>query len=328
MKAAFKVVVAVILLVWLSGCGRFLYLTQAVNGHCRLMRSRVPVEKVLNENPSDTLIQNKLWMAYEVRDFASREMGLPQNKSYKFYSDIKREYVGWNVYCAPKFSVEPVRWIFPIAGRVVYRGYFHKKAAIRFAAKMEKKGYDVYVSPIDAYSTLGWYNDPVLSSNLQLDSIQLAGLIIHEMAHQQLYLKGDSQFSESFAVAVERAGVKRWLKYIGRKDQIPVAQMQWAREDAYNSIMFDVRSRLNEIYTSGLDKKVMAQKKDSLLQALLQKYPVLKKGTVDNKYSEVNNAWFVPISTYYTLVPKFQSMLDSVKGNFPKFYKKAGEIGK
>ncbi|HBY01818.1 MAG TPA: hypothetical protein DEG92_04640, partial [Rikenellaceae bacterium] len=316
-RAILRIFFYIIMLTSIYGCSTASFLSQAVRGHYRVMGSRVSIEKILMEgsrNSLDSLSREKLKMVLELREFASAELGLPRNKSYTLFSEIKEEYLGWNVYAAPKFSVEPITWSFPVAGRVVYRGYFSKEGALKFAKQIEEEGNDVYVSPISAYSTLGWYNDPVLSSHLRLNEIRLAGLIIHELAHQQLYVKGDSRFNESFAVTVERAGVLRWLKSTGRDDQIGMAEKMWEQQDAANSKMLDARSRLNELYHSGIDSALMEQKKDFLLKEFT--------GEIGRpRFGEMNNAYFVPVNTYYSMVPKFQSMLDSLGGDFKKFYR-------
>jgi len=320
-RAILRIFFYIIMLTSIYGCSTASFLSQAVTGHCRVMSSRVSIEKIIREKELDSLSRDKLRMILELREFASAELGLPRNKSYTRFSEIKEEYLGWNVYAAPKFSVEPITWSFPIAGRVVYRGYFSKEGALKFAKKTEEEGNDVYVSPISAYSTLGWYDDPVLSSHLRLDEIRLAGLIIHELAHQQLYIKGDSRFNESFAVTVERAGVLRWLKSTGRENRIAEAVKMWEQQDATNSKMLDARSRLNDLYQSGITPASMTQKKDSLLKAFV--------GEIGRpRFGEMNNAFFVPVNTYYSMVPKFQSMLDSLGGDFRKFYREAEVLGK
>jgi len=338
----------VVFLLLLSGCNNALYLSQAAAGHLRVMGARVPIEKILRQNRLNSEAQNKLRfdeeklrklrLALEVREFASAELGLPRNKSYTLFSEIKDEYLGWNVYATPRFSVEPITWCFPIAGCVVYRGYFSKEKALRFAKKLEDEGNDVYVSPISAYSTLGWYNDPVLNSHLRLSDVRLAGLIIHELAHQQLYIKGDSRFSESFAVTVERAGVLRWFKSSGRDSLMAEAVKMWEHEDLYHAKMLAARSKLSEIYTSynkdnhtsqnpdapynypEEQKQVMQQKKDSLLLEFTKEFGPARFG-------KINNAFFVPANTYYSLVPQFQRLLDSLGGDFAKFYKEAKKDG-
>lgn len=328
MRPLSMAILAAILIIGIAGCGNVLYLSQAVGGHCRLMFSRVPIKEVLEKDLVDSAGQEKLRMVLELREFVSKELGLPENKSYTVYSDIKGECLGWNVYCAPRFSVEPKQWHFPFAGTVVYKGYFSKKAALKFAGKMDKEGYDVYLSPIGAYSTLGWFNDPILSTHLKLNTIQIAGLIIHELAHQEYYLPGDSQFSESFAVSVERAGVLRWLESTGRVGQVAEARKMWDRRDALNIRLFEIRSSLNEIYNSGFDSITMAQKKDSLIQTLKKEFPGLSRNNTNDKYTTINNAFFVPISTYYSLVPAFQNLLDSLGGDFSQYYNEVKRIGK
>ena len=320
-RAILRIFFYIIMLNSIYGCSTASFLSQAVAGHYRVMGSRVSIEKIIREKGLDSLSRDKLRMILELREFASAELGLPRNKSYTLFSEIREEYLGWNVYATPKFSVEPVTWSFPIAGRVVYRGYFSKERALNFAKKTEEEGNDVYVSPISAYSTLGWYDDPVLSSHLQLDEIRLAGLIIHELAHQQLYIKGDSRFNESLAVTVEREGVLRWLKSTGRDNRIADAVKMWGQQDATNSKMLDARSRLNELYKSGISSASMEHKKDSLLKVFV--------GDIGRpKFGEMNNAFFVPVNTYYSMVPKFQKMLDSLGGDFRKFYREAEVLGK
>ena len=313
-----KILFAATLLAGISGCSNALYLAQAVNGHLHLMESRVPVKRILKKKQLDSVSLEKLRLVLEVRDFATKELGLPKNKSYKVYSEIGGEYLGWNVYCAPKFSIEPVTWCFPIAGRVVYRGYFSKKAALKFANSMEEQDYDVYISPISAYSTLGWFSDPILSSNLKLNTIRIAGLIIHELAHQEYYLPGNSCVSESFAVTVERAGVLKWLKSTGRDSMIEVALEMWKSQDKINTIKLDTRKKLNEIYSNNLDSLTMAHKKDSI-------FLNLKKSINLDKDAKINNAYLIPTSTYFSLVPVFEKLLESLGGDFTLFYEKVRE---
>lgn len=296
------------------------------------MGSRVPVENILKTNHLDIERQSKLNLVLEVRAYAGEELGLPKNKSYTVHSEINSQYLGWNVYCTPKFSVEPKKWCFPIAGCVVYRGYFSKKEALEFAKKMEEKDFDVFIGPFNAYSTLGWYDDPVLSSHLQLNPIRLAELIIHELAHQKVYVSGDSRFNEAFAVTVERAGVLRWLKSTGRDDYIIQALKMWDKEDLMVAKLLTARTQLKDIYLSEMNANSLAQKKNSLFQDLKRDLCGLNCAGINlpktnNEEFELNNAYLVPIDTYYSLVPIFQSKLDSLGGNLPQFYEKVDELG-
>ena len=303
--------VMILMTISLGSCN-ISYLTQAIAGHLRIMSARQSIEKMLKKDHLDNETENKLKLVLEIHQFAIKELGLPENKSYTVYAEIKDEYPGWNVFCAPKFSIEPKTWCFPVAGCVVYHGYFKKEKALKFAKKMEQEGFDVYVSAFTAYSTLGWYKDPILSTHLRYDSIRLAGLIIHELAHQRFYLKGNSQVSESFAVTVERAGVMRWLESLGRTDQLVIAKKDWEKEDQYILKLLEAKDQLNGIYLSHQDSLSMLRQKDSVLQALNEE--------IYSGKAKLNNAWFVPISTYHSLVPEFQRKLDSLGGDFRRFY--------
>ena len=175
------------------------------------MRSGRPISELLTESDIDVKLRGKLELVSEIRRFASRELGLPDNNSYTRYADLKRQFVLWNVVATPELSMKLVNWCFPIAGCISYRGYYAKEDADRFAEKLRNDGFDVYVGGVPAYSTLGWFDDPVLSTFIQYPDAELARLIFHELAHQVLYVAGDTMFNESFATAVEEAGLQRWL---------------------------------------------------------------------------------------------------------------------
>ena len=308
------------------------YLSQAVTGHFRIMGSRVPIEEELKKTPEDHDNQRKLKLVLDVRSFASAELGLPKNKSYTTYSEIDGEYLGWNVYATPRFSMEPKKWCFPVAGCVVYRGYFSKEEALRFAEDLAKENHDVFVAPFTAYSTLGWYDDPVLTPHLRMSPIRLAGLIIHELAHQECYFPGDSRFNEAFAVAVERAGVLQWLKSKKRDDLADEALRLWNEEEAVVERMARARNELTALYSSGLDQNYLQEKKTTIFQALKKdlhgiRFAGIALPKTNGQGLELNNASLVPLDTYYSYVPVFQSMLSEAGGNFPQFYKRARELG-
>jgi predicted aminopeptidase len=314
----------------ICGCSDIHYLSQATAGHFRIMSARVPIESVITANDLDPESINKLKMVLEVRSYAAEKLGLPKNKSYTFYSETDSQYLGWNVYVAPQFSIEPMQWCFPVAGCVAYRGYFSKKEAIEFARKMKERNFDVFVTPFEGYSTLGWYDDPVLSTQLQLNQIDLAGLVIHELAHQKFYVPGDSRFNEAFAVTVERAGTLRWLKFKNRDDLISKAQQMWAEEDRKIAIILKVRQELTDLYRSGLDSRAMEEKKTLIFANLKSElnYNDAVSPQSNGETSKLNNAYIASIDTYYLLLPAFQSILDSVAGNLPQFYKQVEDIGK
>ncbi len=316
--SALTVVVVAASLLLATGSCQVSYLAQAMAGHLRIMHARHPIVKLLASDTLKPETREKLQMVLDIRKYAVEELGLPESKSYTLCAEIPGEYPGWNVFCTPRFSVEPKTWCFPIAGCVVYHGYFKKERAIAFAEKMKLEGLDVYVSPFTAYSTLGWFTDPILSTNLREDSADLAGLIIHELAHQKVYKSGDSRFSEGFAMTVERNGVVRWLKSLGREDQADRAIAGWADYDRRIDLMLKARNDLDSLYRSGRDTSYLLRKKDSVLAGL--------QTALELKNRKLNNAWLVPVSTYHSMISQFQAVLDSCGGDFRAFYKAATRL--
>ena len=200
----------------LSGC----YLLQAAGGQMEISAKREPIAEVIADAATPPQLRARLEYVANARDFASRELGLPDNESYRSYADLDRPYVVWNVFAAPEFSVEPRRWCFPIAGCVVYRGYFSEEAAQHYASRLRRRGDDAAVGGVAAYSTLGHFKDPVLSTMLGWSDAQLAATLFHELAHQVVYVPGDSEFNESFATVVEEAGLERWLTERRRSQEL------------------------------------------------------------------------------------------------------------
>jgi predicted aminopeptidase len=193
------------------GCTSLEYYAQAVSGHLEVMWAAVPIEERLREADTPVALREKLQRVLVIREFASRELGLPDNDSYRRYADLGRPYVLWNVFAAPEFSVAPIQSCFPFAGCVSYRGFYSEEAAQRHAAGLARQGDDVYVGGVSAYSTLGWFSDPVLSTFVQFSEPEIARILFHELAHQEAYVKGDTVFNESFAATVEEEGLRRWL---------------------------------------------------------------------------------------------------------------------
>src|SRR6184192_4077334 len=234
----------------LCGCGT-LYLMQAASGEWQVLRRRVPIDTLLADPHTPPALRAHLEEVHAAREFASGELGLPDSSSYRTYADIGRPYVVWNVVAAPEFSVSPKRWCFPIAGCVAYRGYFREQRAREFAAALAVRGLDVAVDGVPAYSTLGRFADPVLSSMLRYGDDELAAIIFHELAHQQLYVRDDSQFNEAFAVTVENAGLERWLMLNGHADRIERYRQASAREHEFIALLSRARAQLAELYASG-----------------------------------------------------------------------------
>jgi len=287
----------------LSGCETLAYYGQAAGGHLALMARARPVVEV----DADPALRERLKTAVAIRDFASRELQLPDNGSYRSYADLGRPYAVWTVVAAPEFSLEPLQSCFLFAGCVSYRGYYDRAAAERYATGLRAAGNDVVVYGVPAYSTLGWFDDPLLSTFIGYPDADLARLIFHELAHRLLYVKNDTTFNESFAVAVEREGLRRWLAAQGR-EAAP------ARSPAPQ--IAEVRARLEALYRTRLAPQAMRERKRAELEALR---PVMARMPAFEG-QEPSNAFIASYATYTELLPAFETLLAEANGDLPAFY--------
>ena len=318
--------VAAALLPLIGGCANVSYYWQSVSGQLDVWRRERPVEEVIADPAVAETLKHKLARALEIRAFASRELGLPDNPSYRRYADLERPYVVWNVLATPEFSVQPLQWCFPFAGCVSYRGYFAREAAERFSGKLVEKGYDVYVGGVPAYSTLGWFSDPVLNTFIHYPEAELARLIFHELAHQVLYVRDDTVFNESFAVSVEREGVRRWLARLGDEKQREAFERQQRVRAEFSGLIQDYRKRLDALYRSRLAPDAMRGRKHAILAALEAEYQTLKTGWdgfsgYDHWFEQKpNNAQVASVAIYTQLVPAFEALLKHEGGDLVRFY--------
>jgi predicted aminopeptidase len=306
---------------------------QAASGEMHVMNSRKPIDKVLSDPGTPASLRDTLTEVKAARDFASRELELPDNRSYRTYADIHRPFVVWNVIATPEFSVHPKLWCFPIAGCVAYRGYFSEKKARAFAANLSRRDFDVTLDGVPAYSTLGKFADPVLSSMIGYGPDELAATIFHELAHQLLYVKNDTQFNEAFATTVENAGLERWLAFNGHSDRFQRYRKDSAREKEYVELFARTREQLASLYASGLPIAEMRAKKAAAFAQLADEIRALEKkqGIHSTLYDEwikegLNNARLASLANYYDCVPGFERLLAAEDDDLPRFYAAAKEL--
>ena len=313
--------------VTLAACAAFEtvdYYWQGAAGQWDLISRSQPIPDVIGK--SDAALAERLQRIREIRAFASRELGLPDNGSYTRYTDLGRPFVTWNVFATPELSMTPRQWCFPIAGCVTYRGYFRENEAQGELHRLKSAGDDVYVGGVPAYSTLGWFDDPVLSSFVRWPETEVARLIFHELAHQLLYVKSDSIFNESFATAVEEAGLARWLA--ARKD--PQLATQAERTDRlrakFRELVRTTRAKLYELYDSQLPDEAKRRGKAETIAAMKAAYENAKAaepglGGYDRWFAQQpNNAALAAIGIYTDRVPAFRELLQESNGNLPTFY--------
>lgn len=308
----------------LCACGSIRYYAQAAHGQGELVFKRQPVRKLLKDPATDPKLAARLSLALAAREFASRHLDLPDNRSYTSYVDLHRPYVVWNVFATPRYSVEAIRHCFPIAGCVAYRGWFGEAAAEADAARMRRRGDDVWVGGVPAYSTLGWFADPILSSMLRWDDDELAGTIFHELAHQLIYAKGDTAFNESFATFVQTEGLREWRA--ARELPADDGHAQ-AMADGFTKLVLDLRERLKTLYTSGVDAEAMAAGKQREIAAFRARYTAWRDAhwPGDHRYDAwvekpINNARLLPFGLYDQWTPAFAAIFRESGAQWPAFY--------
>lgn len=322
----YKVIVIVLLLIGSAGCGTVSYYSHLINGHHALMEAEEDIEAVLADNKYNEAVRARLRRALEIRKFASAQLGLPDNDSYKTFVKLDRQYPVWNVIAAEKFSVRARQWCFLFAGCISYRGYFNEQDAGSKARELKAEGYDVYVSPAAAYSTLGWFDDPLLSSMLYKEDTRLAGIIFHELAHQKVYIDDDSSFNEAFATAVELEGVRRWLGSQGDKQGVERYRQYKQRQREFNDLLQATRDRLKALYKSNKSESVKLEQKSAIIAGMKKEYRKLKKrwGGYDGydkwMLRDINNAHLALVATYHELVPAFETLLRQQNNDLTKFY--------
>lgn len=319
-----SIVIAVTLVA--GGCASLRYYAQSVSGQVDVLSRREPIRAVIEDPDTDPALAQRLRLALEVRDFASREMALPDNGSYRTYADVGRPYVVWNVFAAPGFSLEPETWCFPFVGCVAYRGYFEKADAQAFGSTLREQGLDVYVAGVPAYSTLGWFDDPVLNTMVHWPEAQRSGLIFHELAHQVVYIRDDSAFNESFAVTVEKEGVRRWMSGHGNGRQYRDYLAGKRRQRQFIDLVMDARARLEKLYSAGHPAARMRAAKAEIFADMRERYRQLRQewggDTAYDQWmeTELNNAKIASVATYHKYVPAFDALLKRHGGNMATFY--------
>ena len=308
----------------LCGCGSLRYYAQAVRGQGALILHRRPISAMLRGPAIDPALATRLASALAARRFASQRLGLPHNRSYTGYVQLQRPYVVWNVFAAPPFSVEAVPQCFPIAGCVAYRGWFAKADALADAARLRARGDDVWIGGVPAYSTLGWFADPILSSMLRWDDDELDGTIFHELAHQLIYVKGDTAFNESFASFVQDEGLREWRQSRGLP---PPDERTQAMDDGFTRLVLELRARLKALYASGLDAAAMTVAKQREIAAFRVRYAAWRDQYWPHEHrydawvaAPINNARLLPFGLYDRWKPAFAALFERAERSWPAFY--------
>lgn len=333
-RVFFRLIAAAVLLTGLYGCTGVSYYAQSLSGHLKIVSARQQVDELIDDPSKPSALRAQMALASAIRQFATDELALPDNDSYRTYVDTKRDYVTWAVFAAPEFSLNTRTWCFPAYGCVPYRGYFSEEAANEFARKMQRQGLDVYVGGITAYSTLGLLSDPLLNTMFRRDETYLSGLVFHELAHQRVYVAGDTAFNEAFAVAVETTGVKKWLAEKRDLATLRRYEADRRRNADFIALVSKTRIELKEIYAGpGSEEQKRAEKAAAIenLRARYRRMRNTKWGGYPGYDSwfdtPINNAKLATTAFYNDLVPGFIRLFELCSNEYPRFYEAVHRIG-
>ena len=316
----------------LGGCSSVAYYAQAAHGQFSLLAQARPLDDWIADPAAADTLKVKLRTVRQVRQFAVAELGLPDNGSYKTYAQLDRPFVLWNVVAAPELSLKAQQWCFPIAGCVDYRGYYSQQAAQQYGAQLKQEGYDVQVVGVPAYSTLGWFNDPVISTFINYPDGELARLIFHELAHQVAYAPDDTSFNEGFAVAVEELGVDRWLAARSDQEMIDAYRRFAERKRGFLALLDKYRGQLEDNYDSDATDALKRERKQQIFDALRAEYAQIKQtrwggyAGYDRWFAmPLSNAHLALVGAYHDLVPAFKALFAQSR-DYPDFYARVRKL--
>jgi predicted aminopeptidase len=308
-----------------AGCATLSWYGQALHGQLDLLSRREDIADLLARPDTPDDLRERLRTVLAARDFAWEQLGLPESRSYETYADLERDAAVWNVIATPPYSMEPKRWCYPLVGCLAYRGYFRRDRAFEHARRLGADGFDVAVMPAVAYSTLGWFADPVVSTMLEWSDGRLAGFIFHELTHEKLFLSGATAFNEAYATVVERHGVRRWLEAEGQREELGAWQREQRLLGARVEILLDTRAALADLFASTRDEAVLAPGKRQEYRRLTDRLAALAVRFDTDRLdgwieADLNNAHLAMVATYEQGVGAFERLLADCSGDIACFH--------
>jgi len=333
----------------LTSCQSSRYLWQAAQGQWQLVSERIAVAQLIDDPDTPAQISTRLQYVQQLREFAEQSLKLPVAGAYQHYVDLQRPFVVWNLFVVPELKFENKTWCYPIAGCVSYQGYFNKSDAVESATRWQKRGYDTWIGGVRAYSTLGWFDDPVLNTFLFYDPLSLAALLFHELAHRQFYVPGDTTFNESWATAVEQEAVEQFLvssyrpacqdstskpeehssssscAAIARQNTIASYRLRARERQEFTELIAATVTALASLYDSKLEDKAKRSAKNALIDRLRQQYrQALSAGRLSKRYAAwfsgpINNAKLSTVTNYHQWVPGLRFQYRQLN-NWEEFY--------
>ena len=316
-----------------AACSSLSYYAQSARGQLGVMAASRPVEEVLSDPLTGPEVQRRLVQLPELHRFAREELGLVDSRSFLSYAEVGREALVWSVVAAPVDSLQARQWCYPLLGCASYRGYFHEAAARAYADELAGEGWDVAVEPVPAYSTLGWFSDPLPSTVIDWPMADIAALVFHEMAHEALYVNDDSAFNEAYATVVEKEGVRRWVQRYGTEHERREHARRERRRGDYLALLAATRERLQTLYAAGLQRDEMHARKAAVFARLRADYAAMKDAWggyagYDRWFARpLNNAHLASVDTYHAWEPALATLLQELGGDMAAFHEACRAIG-
>lgn len=315
----------------LTSCQTVHFYQQALGGQWEILRKSRPNSEVIAAPATSPLVRKQLTAVEGIRKFASDHLSLPGDESYGKYADLGRKHVVWVLYASPEFSLESKKWFYPAVGEMDYRGYFNEQDTVTYAKELRSEGYDVFIGGVDAYSTLGWFHDPVLNTFVWYPDIDLAETIFHELTHRKVFHAGKTVYNESLANTVAEEGVRRWLKHEGRLADLKKYEGRLVRRREFYKEIDDSRARLEKLYASGKPAAEMREEKSAILAKLRDSFRELRRkwgghGLEEWLKEDINNGHIVSLKLYAEQMPLFERLLVECGGDLDLFYKRADDL--
>ena len=327
-----RVLLSLVVIFLLSACTDIGYYWHSTKGHLSIMNKRVDIDDLLEQSHLDANLRQRLLLVQKIRAFSITALSLPDTGSYTNYALLDRPYALQNLFAADEFSTQLHSWCYPIVGCTSYRGYYDEQLLSEYVDQLKAQNFDTYISYVTAYSTLGWFDDPVLSSFIDWPDYRLAGLLFHELTHQRIYIDDDTQFNESLAVAVQQAGTELWLESI-RDDAQRDEFKRWIEyRGEVISLIEQTGEKLHQLYKSEMLESVKRDKKATIFSASREHYLAIAQrldysdGFKDWFGGDLNNAKIASIAAYNTYVPAFSAMIKAHGYNFSAFFDGVDEI--
>lgn len=317
--------------VFLTSCETLRFYTQGVEGQVEILRKSRPNAKVIAAPETDERLKERLRLAEVICDFAKQEIALPGDSAYHKYADLGRDHVVFVLHAAPEFSLEPKKWFYPVVGELDYRGYFAKEDAEAYTASLREDGYEVHLGGTDAYSTLGFFHDPLLNTFIDYPEIDFAETIFHELTHRRIFVNGDTTFNESLANTVAEEAIRRWLIAQGRRAELEDYEERLEKRRDFYSRIATTRDELTALYASGLPEDEMRRRKQEILNNLKHRARILQKRWGGKQLEEwlkldLTNAHLLALVTYNQQIPRFKKLLRESDGDFEVFFRKVEKL--